>query len=516
MPEPTHNNALPIGAMLMEYRLKAVLGAGGFGLTYLANDTNLDKQVAIKEFLPTGMSVRGADGTVAPTSSGHENDFQWGLDRFAKEARTLAKFAHPNIVRVNRFFNANGTGYMVMDFEDGDSLKSWVRQNPGATEADVGALFAPLLDGLEKVHAAGFLHRDIKPENIVVRHSGGPVLIDFGSARQSGGESTQAMTTIVTPGYAPFEQYTQTTRQGPWTDIYALAGSLYFVVTRQNPPDAITRMKDDTVGKVLLQARMNYSKAFIDAIAWGLTVDDKQRARSVPELRDALFGKKPAAQATSDSRAQDSKSVMGQPAGPDILRTRINADAVTTKIAAGAVTTRTAAGAAAALSSSTATGQSGSADARATVRASIAMEQPKEQQQDKPSRMSVRLLGYGFVAVVLLVSGLLLMGGERKPAAPVSPPAPAVKANANANTNALIDAAEIDEAVKDSSATPSEASNATTSPSAGSVAAQGMSREQFVQTYPHLANRFDAIDTNRDGRINVNELIDGMQQFGVK
>ena len=477
----------------MEYRLKAVLGEGGFGLTYLANDTHLDKQVAIKEFLPTGMSVRGPDGAVAPTSAAHVNDFQWGLDRFAKEARTLAKFAHPNIVRVNRFFSANGTGYMVMDFEDGDSLKSWVRQNPDASEAELGALFAPLMDGLEKVHAAGFLHRDIKPDNIVVRHSGGPVLIDFGSARQSAGDGPQAMTTIVTPGYAPFEQYTQTTKQGPWTDVYALAGALFFVVARQSPPDAMTRMKDDKVAQLLTQARQRYSKAFIDAIVWGLAVDDAKRARSVSELRDALFGKAPTTEVkaaprmgdtTTRTRPVEAVTTRAKPVDEEVT---LRVNPAVTSLAAGGPTV-----------------QANTVAARTAALASVAMPQ---QAEEKRTSVLPRLLGYGFTVVILLLSGLLLMGGGTKPpvvAKPAPPPVPVVAAP--------IQPAEAAASVSD---TPAPAP-ATANPPPVADVTQGMSREQFIQTYPHLASRFEVIDSNRDGRISVSELVDGMQQFGVK
>src|SRR5690242_3918202 len=267
MSQPTHHNALPAGSMLMEYRLASVLGAGGFGITYLARDTNLEKDVAIKEYLPGSVAVRAPDQSVQPTNPSLQNDYKWGLDRFIQESPTLAKFGHPNIVRVNRFFEANGTGYMVMDYEDGEPLKSFLKRTPFPPEPELKKLLAPLLDGLEKVHAAGFLHRDIKPDNIFVRKDGGPVLIDFGSARQAVGGATQTLTTIVSPGYAPFEQYTTSAEQGPWSDIYSLSGVLYFAITGQAPPDAITRMKSDAMAQGLGAARMRYSAHFVDAIA---------------------------------------------------------------------------------------------------------------------------------------------------------------------------------------------------------------------------------------------------------
>src|SRR5688572_19774011 len=158
----TYRNALPLRSMLLEYRLESVLGAGAFGMTYLGWDTHLEKHVAIKEYLPTDLAVRALDGSVVPITTDHGFNYQWGLDRFIQEARTLARFSHTNIVRVNRYFEANGTGYMVMDYEQGVSLAQLLRDEPQPGEERLRALILPLLDGLDAVHGAGFLHRDIK------------------------------------------------------------------------------------------------------------------------------------------------------------------------------------------------------------------------------------------------------------------------------------------------------------------------------------------------------------------
>ena len=215
---PTYRNALTLGAMLLEYRLDSVLGAGGFGMTYLAWDINLEKHVAIKEYPPGELAVRALDGSIVPVNTESEYNYKWGLDRFIQEARTLARFSHPNIVRVNRFFEANGTSYMVMDYEAGESLYQYLKRSPAPPEAWLKQMVTPILDGLQAVHKAGFLHRDIKPSNVFMREDGTPVLLDFGSARLAAGGASKSLTAIISPGYAPLEQYAADGNQGPWSD----------------------------------------------------------------------------------------------------------------------------------------------------------------------------------------------------------------------------------------------------------------------------------------------------------
>ena len=285
----TYRNALALGTNLLEYQLELVLGAGGFGMTYLARDTNLEKVVAIKEYLPTDLALRALDGSVVPVNTESEHDYRWGLERFIQEARTLARFSHPNIVRVNRYFEANGTGYMVMDYEEGESLNQHLRREPRPGEDGLKALLAPLLDGLEAVHKVGFLHRDIKPSNIFLRVGGAPVLLDFGSARQAS-SGTRSLTSVLTPGFAPLEQYASDGNQGPWSDIYAIGAVVYRAITGNNPPDAVTRLKADTVMQALDGARDCYSEDFLNAVKWAMALDETQRPQYIAQWKPALFG----------------------------------------------------------------------------------------------------------------------------------------------------------------------------------------------------------------------------------
>ena len=290
--EPIHRNSLKPGHRLHWYRIEKVLGQGGFGITYLAHDFNLDHEVAIKEYLPMELAVRERDSSVQPASDTHGERFKWGLDRFMAEAQTLARFKHPNIVRVLAVFEANRTGYMVMEYEHGDTLHEILTRRQTLEEEELLNIVLPILGGLEKVHERGFIHRDIKPANIFIRKDGSPVLIDFGSARQALGAETRALTTLVSPGYAPFEQYfSKGEQQGPWTDIYGLGATLYRAVTGQPPQDAVDRSRAileaarDTLGDIGEIGRGRYSARFLKAIDHALKFRPKDRPQSVAEWR---------------------------------------------------------------------------------------------------------------------------------------------------------------------------------------------------------------------------------------
>ncbi len=534
MTTPTHQNALPLGSMLMEYRLDSVLGAGGFGITYLAHDTNLEKDVAIKEYLPGAVAVRGSGGAVLPTTSGMEKEYRWGLDRFIQEARTLAKFSHPHIVRVNRFFETNGTGYMVMDYEAGEPLKAWLQRNPFPPEPALRAMLAPLLDGLEKVHAAGFLHRDIKPDNIFIRKDGGPVLIDFGSARQAVAGASQALTTIVSPGYAPFEQYTTSAEQGPWSDIYSLSGVLYFAATGQSPPDAITRMKSDALSQGLGGARMRYSGPFVDAIGWGLALEEAARPRNVSQWREVLFGQRPMA-ATQPIVAQRT-AAGGQAIQP------------TAKIAPVSRTGQSGVPAANTAAERIERVRSGSVAAQPSVRGAPRVVEAR--------MFPWKTLVLGAAAVAMVGIGLrslrpdsagraaqrptVVVLNQRQIAGPSADPSPIYSVVPPSRTPAIepstgTAAGEPQNVTPHPAPSPVEASTTlgTVQPATEPTVAEGnargaplavehrvearfraadldgigLTRDQMAKNFPRLADRFDAIDTDHDGRVEASELM---------
>jgi hypothetical protein len=286
MPEAT--NALPSGYSLHEYRIDSVLGAGGFGLTYLATDANLKLRVALKEYLPSEFASRDEDSTVRPKSSSASESFKWGLQRFMEEARTLASFHHPNIVRVMRFFEANQTGYMVMEFVDGTALTDWIEPRRPLPQEALLALARPILDGLEVIHKAGYLHRDIKPANIYVRADNTPVLLDFGSARQTMGGKKE-LTAVVSPGYAPFEQYHTHGKQGPWTDLYALGGVLYWIISGTKPVEAAARVRYDIMPPAAQAAVAPYGNQLLAAIDWALKPNEEERPQTVDAFTRALM-----------------------------------------------------------------------------------------------------------------------------------------------------------------------------------------------------------------------------------
>lgn len=282
-----HLFALPNGTKLLEFEIEALLGHGGFGITYRAVDTLLQETVAIKEFLPNELAVRISDATVRPKSDGDALDFQAGLKAFLEEARVLTRFRHPNIVHVRRFFELHGTGYIALDYERGQTLSQRLAKGP-IPNAELVNILMGLLQGLETVHDRAVLHRDLKPSNIIVREDGSPVLIDFGAARDFKERHSRSITAIAAPGYSPPEQYGVGGQQGPWTDIYALGAIAYRCVTGNVPIDSLRRLRKDPLAPAVKAAVGKYDMNLLRAIDWMLAIEGADRPGSAQQLRNGL------------------------------------------------------------------------------------------------------------------------------------------------------------------------------------------------------------------------------------
>jgi serine/threonine protein kinase len=289
--EQQYRNALPRGFKLFEYQIDSVLGKpGGFGITYLAKDTYLDQLVAIKEYLPTDFAVREDKYTVNVRASTYEESFEWGLKCFIDEAQVLAKFNHPSLVRVLRFFKKNGTAYMVMEYQKGNSFTEYLKERRILTEEELLNIVEPLLEGLKEMHKAGFLHRDIKPNNIYIRDDNTPVLLDFGSARFAVGQRSRSVTSIVTPGYAPLEQYdNEISDQGPWTDIYALGAVMYCAISGEPPPAATRRVMKDPIIPAVNIGKGKYNKNLLESIDWALKLSEEDRPKTVEQWHEKML-----------------------------------------------------------------------------------------------------------------------------------------------------------------------------------------------------------------------------------
>ncbi|WP_207000307.1 serine/threonine-protein kinase [Trinickia mobilis] len=278
-------HALAIGTHLAEFEIRGVIGEGGFGIVYLASDTLLGRNVALKEYMPAALASRSTGTEVTVRSERHEETFRAGLKSFINEARLLAQFDHHSLVKVYRFWEANGTAYMVMPYYEGVTLRDALRQMsapPG--ENWLLGLLTPLLEALAVLHHAQCYHRDIAPDNIMLlKGSGRPLLLDFGAARRVIGDMTQALTVILKPGYAPVEQYAEvpSMKQGPWTDIYALAAVVYFAIEGKTPPPAVGRLMSDNCVPLATAATGRYSETFLRAIDHALVVRPQERPQDI-------------------------------------------------------------------------------------------------------------------------------------------------------------------------------------------------------------------------------------------
>lgn len=283
---------LPTGYCLHEYEITETLGAGGFGITYLARDRNLDKAVAIKEFFPLSFATRYPDDSIGPVAdtSSMGTDYSHLLGRFIDEARTLAKFEHPNVLRVLRYFEANNTAYIIMEYVAGPTLLKRVQEKQLLDEAELRPILLALIDGLKAVHGHSMLHRDIKPENIVLRNGKLPVLIDFGASREAIGRRGHSVTMMWTPGYAPIEQMSDSGQLGPWSDIYALGATAYMALVGAPPGDSAARIVDDRIVPAAVAAKGRASEQFLQAIDWAIRPWAKDRPQDVDAWLAAFDG----------------------------------------------------------------------------------------------------------------------------------------------------------------------------------------------------------------------------------
>lgn len=279
-----------------QYLIGRVLGQGGFGITYLGIDLNLYKKVAIKEYLPSSLASREVDiSTIAPFKEPAETFYYKGLQSFILEARSVAKFSRNiHIVNVNNYFEDNNTGYMVMDYIEGEPLSDFLKRKGGKLPLDEALkILFTIFDALEAVHLIGIYHRDISPQNIIITREGVPVLIDFGAARYIVGEQSQSLDVILKPGYSPLEQYASKGKIGPWTDIYACGAMFYQMITGKLPRPATDRVYSDDLFQPSDMKGIKISGKLKDVILHALAVKIEDRFQTVSEFKNALSEEKP-------------------------------------------------------------------------------------------------------------------------------------------------------------------------------------------------------------------------------
>jgi non-specific serine/threonine protein kinase len=287
----TASMALPVGTRLGEFEVTGVVGEGGFGIVYSAHDSTLDRIVAIKEYLPTAFALRTPEGAVQVKNEEHRPTFTAGLSSFINEAKMLARFSHPALVEVFRFWEGNGSAYMAMRYYRGPTLRDILRGTPEViTEDWLRETLDPVLLALEVLHNEKCYHRDVAPDNVLVLPNGRSVLMDFGAARRIIGGMTQALTTVLKPGYAPVEQYSDdgTLKQGAWTDVYAVGGLLYHAMTGKVPVQAISRMISDPLKPVAQASGGRFSASLCEAVTRAMAVMPADRFQTIRELRQAL------------------------------------------------------------------------------------------------------------------------------------------------------------------------------------------------------------------------------------
>ena len=294
-----HLQKLAPGFRLCEYEIREVLGSDEIGFKYLCFDHNLREQVAILEYLPSSVATRYGPASVMPSSSAVETRFHQLLGQFLDEAGALTRFRHPNIVHVRRVLQTNGTGYIVMDYAQGNTLSEILRRSGKLGNEDLDQFLPPILDALGEFHSAEFLHQDIRPGTIVIREDRSPLLLAAGAIRQGSGISRQLVgddwknrhAALPPSVYAPIEMHSNSASPGPWTDIYSLGATLYHCVTGSVPPAAPERTIQETIAPLSEEGNGSCRPGILAGIDAALAIRPRDRPRSIPEWREILSGK---------------------------------------------------------------------------------------------------------------------------------------------------------------------------------------------------------------------------------
>jgi serine/threonine protein kinase len=304
-----------------QYLIGRALGHGGFGITYLAWDLGLETKLAVKEYMPNGVAGRGSGETkVLAYSDATEQEFEWGLDRFLEEARTLKKFSkYPGIVSVDTIFRENGTAYLVMEHLDGWTFEDFLKKRGGRVSVETALrILLPVIDALGPVHAEGILHRDISPDNIYLTRSGKVKLIDFGAARNALGQKSRNLSIILKEGYAPEEQYRASGIQGPWTDVYATAATLYHAITGKIPQPALDRLAEDKLEQPTAMG-VEIERRVEAALMKALAVKATDRFQSMEDFKEALVSNVAANVAVATPPKPLEPSVIAPPPPPPFV-----------------------------------------------------------------------------------------------------------------------------------------------------------------------------------------------------